>query len=114
MITKWIINEPKGKRKGCLIALPGRNISADNMERFCQYMELENTLTVCLEPEHLEWYPQPNGADDQEAAVEGIDLAVKEINNRISKVQRTFRFRRQQIALVGFSAGSVMALQVVA
>lgn len=114
MINRWIVTEPKGRRKGCIIGLPGRNIPADMMEKFCYHMQLPNTLSVCIEPHGLEWYPQPNGANDQADAVDGLQAAVKVLNSRISKIQRAFRLRRRQIALVGFSAGSVMAIQMAA
>lgn len=114
MINKWIVTEPRGRRKGCIIGLPGRNIPADMMEKFCYHMQLPNTLSICIEPHNLEWYPQPNGPDNQIDAVEGLKFAIKELNARISKIQRSFRLRRRQIAIVGFSAGSVMAIQMAA
>jgi phospholipase/carboxylesterase len=112
MISKWIINEPIGKRKGCIVALPGRGTPAETMERFVCHMDLPNTLVICLEPSNLRWYPQPNGPNDQREAVAGMERATDFLNKRLSKIQRAFRLRRQQIALVGYSAGSVMALNM--
>jgi predicted esterase len=114
MINKWIINEPIGNRQGCIIGLPGRNIPGEMMERFCKFMSLSNTLAIILEPHRLEWYPQPMGPDNQEEAVEGLKVAITELGKRIGKIQRAFRLRRNQIALMGFSAGAVMAIQVAA
>lgn len=112
MISKWHIIEPRGRRKGCLVALPGRAISAELMEKFCKFTELDDSMMVILEPRYYEWYPAPNGPEDQEKAVNGISAAVTEINKRIAKIQRSFHLKRQQICLIGYSAGAVMALQV--
>jgi phospholipase/carboxylesterase len=114
MIKKWHVIEPLHKRRGCVIALPGRGMSAELMEKFCYHTGLLDSLQVILEPHRFQWYPAPNGAQNQDEAVAGLKDAVLEINKRISKVQRAFHLRRNQIAIIGFSAGSVMALQVMA
>lgn len=114
MISKWHVVEPQGNRRGCIVALPGRGVPANFMEKFCHFMGLHDSLVIVLEPDGLRWYPAPNGPDDQVAAVEGLERAVTEINRRLSIIQRGWHLRRSKIALVGFSAGSVMALQVLA
>jgi predicted esterase len=114
MINRWNIIEPIGKRKGCIIGLPGRGMEGAMMAKFCSHMELKNSMIVTLEPDGYEWYPAPNGANDQDQAVKGLGVAVNEINKRISKIQRAFHLRRQQIALIGYSAGAVMTLQLLA
>lgn len=115
MINKWIVVEPTSTpRKGCIIALPGRGISGKCMVDFCEAMRLDNTLVVAFEPHLYRWYPQPNGAHDQDAAIKGLADAVPVLASRIRKVQRCFRLKKRQIALLGYSAGSVMAIQAVA
>jgi predicted esterase len=114
MIKNIRIQTHEGQRKGCVIALPGRNVTGEAMAGLCYHLNLPCTTIVVLEPNKLEWYPPPNGVHDQAQAVKGIDAAVKAINGTISRIQRGFRFKRSQIALVGVSAGSVMAIQVAA
>lgn len=114
MIEKWAIKEPRGKRRGCLIALPGRGMPLESMWSIVERMELPDTLAVILEPTGLQWYPQPHGAYDQDDAVEGLKIAIAQLNKRITKIQRCFHLRRQQIALFGYSAGAVLAIQMAA
>lgn len=114
MIDKWVISEHEGRRKGCVIGLPGRGIPVDVMDSLCHHMDLPNTLKISLQPIYLRWYPQPNGVEDQENAVSGMKEATAILSRKIRQVQRAFRLRRNQIALVGYSAGAVMALQMVA
>jgi len=114
MINKWHIVEPKGKRKGCILALPGRAIPGEMMEKFCFHMGLPQTMVAVFEPHELKWYPQPFGADDQTDAIAGLADAVVAVNKRIGILQRAFHLHRNQIAVVGFSAGSVLALQLLA
>jgi predicted esterase len=56
----------------------------------------------------------PNGPADQTAAVEGIKTAITAIELVIDKIKTMFSLSRDKIAVVGFSAGGVMALQVAA
>jgi len=112
MISRWIVKEPQGARKGCIIALSGRGASLGMLDEFCHYMEVPQTLVISAEPNELCWYPQPNGANDQALAIKGLELAVDALGKYIAKVQRAFRLRRNKIVLLGFSAGAVMALQM--
>lgn len=51
-----------------------------------------------------EWYPKPNGPNDQQNAVEGLITNSKKMAKEFSQYPK--------IALAGFSAGAVMALEV--
>jgi predicted esterase len=75
-------------------------------------MELYHTLRVCLEPDSYEWYPAPNGVNDQTSALRGMKYAVKDLNGAIKKIQHMWNLPRKKIALAGYSAGGVMALQM--
>lgn len=112
IIHRWLVKQPKGKRKGCLFGIPGRDVPAEMMERFCMCADLEDTLIVVPEPFDLAWYPMPNGANDQAASIQGMKEAVIEVNDLIIKLQKFFRIRRSKIALVGYSAGGVLALEL--
>jgi len=100
----------KGKPKGCIIVLPGRHGSAVALMSAYQEAELTDTVLVGMEPEQ-EWYPLPNGVGDQSEAVRGIKKARKALLRHIGLVQRQLGFASRQVALVGFSAGAVMAIQ---
>ncbi len=110
MINKWIINEPVSRDKpvGCVIALPGRGIPGTLMEKFMEHTGLWRTLVVVLEPHDKEWYPAPNGPKDQAAAVAGLPFARAVIEDKIEAVQRIWGLKRNEIGVLGFSAGGVM------
>ena len=113
MIRRWLVTEPVGSRCGCVVALPGRGGPAEMMEHLCDYAGLANSLRICLEPFNYMWYPQPNGANDQAAAVGGLRQARKEIFHLLRKIQAMWRLKREEIALIGHSAGAVVSLDVV-
>lgn len=113
-IRKWIVVEPKGTPKGCLLALPGRNIAGDVMEGICRHINLPKSLLVCLEPEGLQWYPAPMGPQNQYSAINAMKESVERLENAIQKIERDWSMPRSRIGILGFSAGSVMAIQMAA
>lgn len=95
--------------KNCVVFLPGRGQKA---EVLAEYYELKNTLIVCLTPEYLSWYPSPNGPKNQFNAIEGMKKSVIEVDQIIKNIQNDYSLNRKEIAIIGFSAGGVMALQI--
>jgi phospholipase/carboxylesterase len=83
------------------------------MARYDRYAELDNTLLLAVAPME-EWYPAPRGANNQMEAVWGLKLSVPEFNDFIEKIEQEYQFPRSKVALVGFSAGAVMAIQAAA
>jgi predicted esterase len=75
---------------------------------------LSNTLIVGVTPYNFEWYPMPNGIGDQRRAVLGLKEAVETIDCILSEINRHFSVPAERTALVGFSAGAVMAIQAAA
>jgi len=112
MIEQWVINEPKGPVKHCVLCLPGRSNTATWMVRVGDDMELPNTLIVSVQPRRYQWYPQPYSAEDQAEAVAGLPKARRAIRGAIKRIMDGWSLKEQDIALVGFSAGAVMALEV--
>lgn len=98
----------------CILILPGRGECGSDLARFYENTELKNTIIVGITPYKREWYPMPNGPSDQAAAVNGIKDAIAAIETVLEKIQHMFSLTRDKIAIAGFSAGGVMALQVAA
>lgn len=109
-----IINNIADPIKGCVVLLPGRGLDAELMGNLFKAMELPNTIGVAIEPHRYAWYPAPNGIDDQEEAVAGVPVARSAIEKQIEIIHKGYEIPYDKIALVGFSAGAVMALQVAA
>ncbi len=92
-----------GKCNRCIIFLPGRQGSAlQLMQLYDQH--LKDITLIGIEPE-TEWYPLPKGAEDQSLAVVGMKKTRKALLKKI----KTLGYNK--IALVGFSAGAVTAIQ---
>jgi phospholipase/carboxylesterase len=75
---------------------------------------LENCLIVGVTPVNFEWYPMPNGANNQDEAVAGQREGVEAIDKVLTQINRHFSVSVERTALVGFSAGAVMAIQAAA
>jgi predicted esterase len=116
MLSKWTVIEPVSGTKpvGCMLALPGRGIPTSYMESIFEHSGLWRSMAVILEPNNLEWYPQPNGIHDQNDAVEGLPAARAVIEKAISTIQNGWGFKRNEIGIMGFSAGGVMTINVMA
>ena len=112
MISQWIIHEPEdGNYQRCIIALPGRGNSAELMVKIARDLQIPQTLVVALRPWYSAWYPQPFSAEDQEDAIKGIPKALQAVNQAIQRVIDGFKLPYNRIALLGYSAGGVMAIQ---
>lgn len=100
------------EHKGTVIFLPGRGGKAQTLlDHYDMFAGLQHSLFLGIDPED-EWYPMPNGPDDQGQAVAGLESSVLRLKNFIEILQFTYKFSPEQTALVGFSAGAVMALQL--
>lgn len=102
------------EQKGCVLVLPGRGVSGNLMERFMLHVGLWRSFKFILEPRNLEWYPAPNGPEDQVAAAGGLEKARGVLENEIKRIERAFGFKKKEMVIIGFSAGSVMAIQMLA
>lgn len=106
------------KPKGCIILLAGRGSTSESMRAY--YKDIFPEITILgIDLHHIdptfpysEWYPAPNGPNDQAASVEGLKATVKEIQNKLLGVQIKYELKSTEIALAGFSAGAVVALAV--
>jgi len=113
MIEEWIVKEPKnGPVRYALLALAGRYNSARLMMQVAEDFQLPNTVLVAIQPYGLAWYPQPFSATDQKEAVQGLPVARSACMKLLGRISKAYRLSHKKIAVVGFSAGGVMALQM--
>jgi predicted esterase len=105
---------PKCNAIGCIITLPGRGKAGESLARiYANQYSLNNILIIGFTPPNCQWYPLPK-ADNQTKVLEGMKSSRKFIKKAIKIVRTKFNFKKKQIALVGFSAGAVMAIQIAA
>jgi predicted esterase len=109
----WCIYEPK-IIENCILALPGRGGLGEDLAEIYLKTRLSKTLIVGITPKNKEWYPMPFGPYNQKRAVEGIDVAMEAIEEVISTIEKKYNINSKKIALAGFSAGAVMAIQLAA
>jgi len=108
------VRESHGECLGLIVLLPGRGQPAkDILTRYHRYSTLDQFTLVAVEPVD-EWYPAPNGAEDQMEAVWGLRLSVPQMDGFIAELEEEFEVDRSNVTLSGFSAGAVMAIQIAA
>ncbi len=112
IIRRIIIDVPETPPKGLVVCLPGRGIPISEMYRFALYSGLDKSLIAIIEPRGLEWYPQPFGAEDQKESVQGCKDAIKPLKKSISNICKSYKIPLSEVAVVGYSAGGVMALEL--
>ncbi len=108
---QWCVFNSQNNPNGCILALPGRGGTGTNMAMLYRYANLHKVMIVGVTPEKFEWYPQPYGAFDQEDAVLGLDKAIISVDRILWKIENKFGIPKERTAIVGFSAGGVMAIQ---
>ena len=95
----------------CLLTLPGRGGKGSNIASWHLDANLNETLIVGVTPEGQQWYPMPKGANDQEEAVAGQSEAVDSIRYILETIEKEYGITKEHVAIAGFSAGGVMAIQ---
>ena len=93
-----------------IILLPGRDIPAEAMmQNFISLVDMPRMVFYCLEPK-IEWYPIPNGVDNQSKSVKGLSENLPIIRNCIMELLVEENIPVSNTILIGFSAGGVIAL----
>jgi len=113
-LLPWHVLNEHRKPKSCVVFLPGRANSGALMGKVYYKAGLREQLLVSITPRDYAWYPMPNGANDQVAALAGQERARLTIEDVVTRVQNRYGFSRRNIVLCGYSAGGVMAIQVAA
>lgn len=110
MLNKIILSFEQ-EPKSAILALPGRGQSGFEIARLYQEI-IVGPVIVGLTPENYQWYPMPNGPEDQEAALSGIEKSADDIEEVLYDLEKEFGVTRECVSLVGYSAGAVMAIQM--
>jgi predicted esterase len=114
MMYNVLVREPKDGYLSAAVLLPGRGQPASSiMALYDRFAQMDDIKLLAVEPID-EWYPAPKGANDQMEAVWGLKVSVEEFNDFISSLEIELELDRSKIALVGFSAGAVLAIQAAA
>lgn len=112
-MIKEVLSIKLGEPKYCIIALPGRGGCAETIASFyAEEAGLSNVLIVGITPEGYAWYPIPISSYDQERALAGLPVARKAIESVLTRIEKKYEIAREDTAILGFSAGGVMALEV--
>ncbi len=103
------------KPEYAVICIPGRmNDGAIWAEQYFRKSKLHDTVFVGPTPHGLAWYPMPISAGRQEEALSGLNIARDAIESVVEETMNKYKIAKKNIALVGFSAGGVMAIQTAA
>lgn len=111
-LLPWHILNDQDNPDSCILFLPGRDHSGSHMGNAYKKLGLSKPLLVSITPRTREWYPMPNGVEDQDDAVEGQERACHTINEVVDKIETKYNISRERMILCGYSAGGVMAIQV--
>lgn len=96
----------------CVICVPGRGQDGSNFARaYHEVAGFKNTVFVGPTPHGYAWYPMPFSATDQTRALLGLPIARNAINAVADAISKKFDLPRSKMAILGFSAGGVMAIE---
>ena len=116
MIADCIIRHSRigiHKPTHAVFLLHGRGGNSDEMmQAFLPLVEINKLVIFSIGPEK-EWYPIPNGSNDQEEAVLGLCNNLEKIRSYIAEKISEYEIPEQNVILIGFSAGAVVALSIV-
>jgi phospholipase/carboxylesterase len=94
----------------CVLTLPGRGQSGSYLAQWYRHYACQEGLVIGVTPRRHEWYPMPNGIDDQDQAVREQWRAVKTVKCMLDLIQSQYNIEPQRIILAGYSAGAVVSL----
>lgn len=114
LYSRWATANANKNPKTGILVLPGRSGFGDDLMNRYRGTELDESLFVGVTPRGFEWYPMPNGPDDQSAALNGIWDAYQTIDRTLDRIEKRYEIPRENMVVAGFSAGGVMTIQTVA
>ena len=107
---KWCVYKNDPEPTSCILALPGRGQSGFHMAGTYHSLTNPKTLVIGVTPLHYEWYPQPEGPENQTAALGGLRKAILTIDRIVNFIIGKYNIPAEKISIVGYSAGGVMAI----
>ena len=111
----WIVCNTENNPTTCLLCLPGRASHAKELVYiYKKYLGIDHDLIVGVTPIQRCWYPMPNGINDQIDAVAGINHARIIVETVVRYIEDQFSVPRENMILIGHSAGAVMAIETAA
>ena len=111
---RWCVVNADADTTHCILMLAGRSQKQNLLPSIYWYHGLKEVLMVGIQTKAHAWYPLPKGPMDQWSAKKGIPDAIAQINIAIGEIKRRWNIPKSKIALLGFSAGGVMAVQTAA
>jgi predicted esterase len=105
---------PEEPTSHAILFLPGRGGHGISLLRkYESVFDLSNVGLFSLTPLPMEfgWYPMPNGANDQRDACAGLEFAVDAVERNLKQIEDKYNVDRDNVVMVGFSAGAVVGLQ---
>lgn len=112
-LDRWVVVEPPGGQPctHAVVLLPGRGCPADMMIGMGQMLHIPRTLLVAFQSANYAWYPLPISPAQQAGAVAGLPVAVEMVVGATRRALRTHDIPFENTAVMGFSAGAVVALK---
>lgn len=110
LMIKKIVVESKNPTNKAIFLLTGRGQTAKEFLNLYWHVQ-ENFHLIALEPAE-EWYPIPNGPDDQFDSIQGVEKTVSVLHRKIKKIRKKIKIKKKNTILIGFSAGGVVMLKL--
>ena len=97
------------KNTSLLVVFAGRGQSCNSIAMEYEELELQDTTIVGISNN---WFPAPQGPDDQDACVAGLEAALPKALSIIDVMINNLGLSSNRVALSGFSAGGCLALRL--
>lgn len=112
--SKWCVVNENANATCCVLMLAGRTQPQNLLPSIYWYAGVRDILIIGIATKSRAWYPLPKGEYDQRAALCGIPDSVDKIESAVRQIGKVWKIPKHRIALLGFSAGGVMSIQVAA
>lgn len=95
-----------------IVLFTGRGQSAiDLLTLYKNHSQLNQVKFIAIEP-ITEWYPMPNGIDNQINAIIGLQELLPKLDDLMFNISKKYNIDKSKIILSGYSAGAVVAVKI--